>query len=110
MIVVVVLISSWYWASRNAWRLPLDTMRITPCTSQTMTSSKQNAKNGARLASLAASPANLSKNPTLLETSLGMRRGADFSVMMTPSCGRHRRRYPVESSRISQTSTKVMRT
>ena len=63
-IVVVVLISNWYCESRNALRFPLDTMRLTPCTSQTMTSSKQNAKNGARLASLAASPANLSKKPS----------------------------------------------
>jgi len=36
-----------------------------------MTSGRQKAKNGARLASLADNPANLSKNPTLLETSLG---------------------------------------
>src|SRR6476661_2589489 len=65
--------------------LPFDTMRTTPCTSQRTTNSKQNAKNGARLASRAATPANLSKNPTLLETSLGMRRGAGLLVMITPS-------------------------
>lgn len=52
-----------------------------------MTSSKQNAKNGARLASLAASPANLSKKPILLETSLGMSTGRDFSVIGTPFRG-----------------------
>jgi hypothetical protein len=52
-----------------------------------MTSSKQNAKNGARLASLAASPTNLSKKPILLETSLGMRTGRDFSVIETPFRG-----------------------
>ena len=33
----------------------------------------------------AASPANLSKNPTRLETSLGMRRGVALFVMEAPS-------------------------
>jgi hypothetical protein len=50
-----------------------------------MTSNKDNAKNGARLASVAAIPANLSKNPTLLDTSLGMRGGVACSGMTTPS-------------------------
>jgi hypothetical protein len=50
------------------------------------TSSKQKAKNGARLASLAANPATLSKNPTLLETSLGRRVAVGFLLMKPPSC------------------------
>jgi hypothetical protein len=66
----------------------LDTIRATPWTNQTTTSSKQKAKKGARLASLAANPANLSKNPILLETSLGSRTGVGFSLMDIPSCGR----------------------
>ena len=73
MIVVVVLISSWYWLSRNAEKLRVTMIVTTPWTSQTRTSSKQNAKNGARLATTADNPANRSKNPTRVETSLGMR-------------------------------------
>src|SRR5947209_3228969 len=72
MIVVVVLISSWYWLSRNAEKLRVTMIVMKPWTSQASTSSKQNAKNGARLAITAAQPANRSKKPTRVETSLGM--------------------------------------
>lgn len=48
---------------QNAWKLPLDSIRAAPWTRQITTNSKQNAKNGARRASFAANPANLSKNP-----------------------------------------------
>ena len=59
-----------------------------------MTRSKQKAKNGARLARFAATPANRSKNPTLLETSLGIKIPACLfftmsSPSMTPSRGWH---------------------
>ena len=61
------------WESRKGWIVPLDATNATPWISHTATRPKQKAKKGARLASLAASPANLSKNPTLLDTSVGMR-------------------------------------
>src|SRR5688572_31883866 len=81
MMVVVVLISSWYWESRNGWIDPLDTIRVTPWINQMTTSPKQKAKKGARLASLAANPAKVSKNPTLLDTSVGMRMCLDSLVI-----------------------------
>jgi hypothetical protein len=73
MIVVVVLISSWYWPFKNAWKLPFTAMVTAPWMSQASTNNKQNAKNGARLAICAVTPANRSKKPTRLETSLGIK-------------------------------------
>src|SRR6476646_4637886 len=63
-------------------------MSVAPCTSQRITRSRQKAKKGARLASCAAKPANLSKKPILLETSLGMRSGDELWVIVTPFLSR----------------------
>src|SRR4249920_737365 len=87
MIVVVVLISSWYCASKKAWNPWWVAIRTAPWINHSRTRKRQIAKNGARLANRAATPANRSKNPTLLDTSLGNSRGDvfGFALMSAPS-------------------------
>src|SRR6476620_392623 len=85
MIVVVVLISSWYLLSRNDEKCPPTATDTAPCTSHNNTSKMQNAKKGARLAIREARPANRSKKPTRLDTSVGISTASRFVAQLGSS-------------------------